>query len=158
MISCLLDTQNEIVEELNQDPVTKFHPLVGISARDTSDPSKRPVPVPWDTFMQAVDVAKDVAAEREAAHHGLLLALGDWRPDWCIQNQRREPTESVRAIDSTVFHDGICKQHDSSPLKISAHHCRVGLLQCRKDFSNLSEAIVHAAIVPLLCGEKVNRF
>ena len=81
--------------------------------------------------MQAVDVAKDVAAEREAAHHGLLLALGDWRPDWCIQNQRREPTESVRAIDSTVFHDGICKQHDSSPLKISAHHCRVGLLQCR---------------------------
>ena len=34
--------------------------------------------------MQAVDVAKDVAAEREAAHHGLLLALGDWRPDWCM--------------------------------------------------------------------------
>ena len=24
-ISCLLDTQKEIVEELNQDPVTKFH-------------------------------------------------------------------------------------------------------------------------------------
>ena len=43
-------------------------------------------------------------------------------------------------------------------VKISAHHCRVGLLQCRKDFSNLSEAIVHAAIVPLSCGGKVNRF
>jgi hypothetical protein len=26
--------------------------------------------------------------------------------------------ESGRAIDSTVFHDGICKQHDSSPLCI----------------------------------------
>jgi hypothetical protein len=55
--------------------------------------------------MQAVDVAKDVAAEREAAHHGLLLALGDWRPDWCIQNQRREPTESVRAIGTQGVRD-----------------------------------------------------
>ena len=70
----------------------EFTHSISISARDTSDPSKRPVPVPWDTFMQAVDVAKDVAAEREPAHHGLLLALGDWRPDWCIQNQRRDPT------------------------------------------------------------------
>ena len=59
----------------------EFTHSISISARDTSDPSKRPVPVPWDTFMQAVDVA----AEREPAHHGLLLALGDWRPDWCIQ-------------------------------------------------------------------------
>ena len=72
--------------------ISMFIHTIGISARDTSDPSKRPVPVPWDTFMQAVDVAKDVAAEREPAHHGLLLALGDWRPDWCIQNQRRDPT------------------------------------------------------------------
>ena len=37
--------------------------------------------------MQAVDVAKDVAAEREPAHHGLLLALGDWRPDWCMLSE-----------------------------------------------------------------------
>ena len=52
----------------------EFTHSISISARDTSDPSKRPVPVPWDTFMQAVDVAKDVAAEREPTHHGLYLA------------------------------------------------------------------------------------
>ena len=63
--------------------ISMFIHTIGISARDTSDPSKRPVPVPWDTFMQAVDVA----AEREPAHHGLLLTLGDWRLDWCIQTQ-----------------------------------------------------------------------
>ena len=40
-------------------------------------------------------------------------------------------------------------------VKISAHHCRVGLLQCRNDFSNLSEAIVHAANVPLLVVSKL---
>jgi len=74
----------------------EFTHSISISARDTSDPSKGPVPVPWDTFMQAVDVA----AEREPAHHGLLLALGDWRPDWCIQNQRREPTEGLAYLQS----------------------------------------------------------
>ena len=41
---------------------------------------------------------------------------------------------------------------------LSNSNCRVGLLQCMNDFSNLSEAIVHAAIVALICGEKVDRF